>query len=70
MQRNKIFGVIWLPNLTSDGLARVTSAISEPWTAATAPVVVINLKFSENMPRFVLEVRKFQDPSLSHLGDI
>ena len=35
----------------------------------TAPVVAINLKVSGNMPRFVLEVRKFQDPSSSRLGD-
>ena len=37
----------------------------------TAPVAAINLKFSGNMPRFVLgKVRKFQDPSSSRLEDI
>ena len=37
----------------------------------TAPVAAINLKFSGNMPNFVLgKVRKFQDPSSNRLGDI
>ena len=37
----------------------------------TAPVAAINLKFSVNVPRFVLgKVRKFQDPSSNRLGDI
>ena len=37
----------------------------------TASVAAINLKFSDNVPRFVLgKVRKFQDPSSSRLGDI
>ena len=36
-----------------------------------APVAAISLKFSDNMPRFVLgKARKFQDPSSSRLGDI
>ena len=46
----------------------ITSQLPCP---GTAPVAAINLKFSGNMPRFVLgKVRKFQDPSSSRLGDI
>ena len=46
----------------------ITSQITMPWNR---PCCSINLKFSGNMPRFVLgKVRKFQDPSSSRLGDI
>ena len=52
---------------------KLTLRISPPKLPCpgTAPVAAINLKFSGNMPRFVLgKVRKFQDPSSSRLGDI
>ena len=52
---------------------KLTLRISPPKLPGpgTAPVAAINLKFSGNMPRFVLgKVRKFQDPSSSRLGDI
>ena len=52
---------------------KLTLRISPPKLPCpgTAPVAAINLKFSGNMPSFVLgKVRKFQDPSSSRLGDI
>ena len=46
----------------------ITSQITMTWND---PVTAINLKFSGNMPRFVLgKVRKFQEPSSSRFGDI
>ena len=52
---------------------KLTLRISPPKLPCpgTAPVAAINVKFSGNMPRFVLgKVRKFQDPSSNRLGDI
>ena len=47
----------------------ITSQITMPWNRPCCNF--INLKFSVNVPRFVLgKVRKFQDPSSNRLGDI